>query len=155
MNVHGYQLHSYVKAKFSLSEQALFDLPEGKRTVILNAVFEHFGSHRLFRDGLRNTNNHKDRFDNYRSYTHIKSFEMLAEDITITKQKSKNKLEIWKRKLHLAQKERFNALKRKRISQINDKVYKQKWEPNNSVTKSRIERLNNLKQKEHDKQYER
>lgn len=155
MKVHGYQLHSYLRANFEITEGELFDLPQGKRTVIMNALFEKFSGHRLFRDGLTNTKNMKDRFDNYRSYEHIKTLEMLAEDITTTKQKSKDRMARWKRKIHLARVERFNARKRKKIRELSQKVHLQKWEPRNKETKSRLERLRKLKEKEQGREYER
>jgi hypothetical protein len=155
MKIQAYQLHRYVKAKYKLTEQELFDLPEGKRKVILDTVFNKFASHRLYRDGLTNVKNTKDKFDNYKSYSHLKNLEMVSKDINITKQKSVNKLAKWKRKIHLARKERFNARKRRKVREISEKEHMQKWELNNKVTKSRLERLRRIKENENSKEFER
>ena len=153
--VQAYQLHSYLKLKFKMTEQELFDLPEGKRKVIINSLFEKFAGHRLFKDGLTNTKNNKDKFDNYRSYSHLKNLEMAVTDINITKQKSRNKLERWKRQIHLAKKERFNARKSRKVNQLNMNMHKQKWKPKNKETNRRLEKLRKLKEKEQSQEYER
>lgn len=156
MSIHSYQLHSYVLKEFNLTEQELFsDLSKEKRDVIINRVFAKFGRHRLFRCKLTNTKNTKDKFDNYQSFDHLKNFDKLAFDINYTQKQSKSRVERAKRKIHLARKQRFASRKRRRIADINHKQYKLKWQPKNSITKHRMERLQNLKDSEQNREFER
>lgn len=155
MKVQSYILRSFVRLEFNLTEQELFaENNTEKRNVILNRIFAKFANHRLYRNGLKNLNS-TDRFDSYNSFDHIKDFEMLSKDINITKQKSKDKLSRYKRKIHLARKDRFEARKRKRIRAIDSQEYKQKWEPKNKLTQSRLDRLEKLKESEKNNDYER
>ena len=156
MNIQSYTLRSYVRQEFNLTEEQLFEeLNADKRQVILNRVFEKFANHRLYRNGLQNLLRTKDRFDNYTSFEHIETFDMLADDINITKQKATNKLDQWKRKLHLVKKERFEKRKQRKLRALKKQEYQQMWEPKNKLTMSRLERLKKLREEEQDKQYER
>lgn len=156
MTVHSYQLHSFVRLEFNLTEQELFSgVSKEKRDVIINQVFAKFGGHRLFRNMLVNTKNTKDRFDNYRSFDHLQDFEQLTFDINYTKKQSKSRIERAKRKIHLVRKERFESRKRKRIGEINRKQYRLKWQPKNRVTQNRMERLQKTKRSEQDREFER
>ena len=156
MNIRENDVIMYIRRKYNLDqEQALMKVPKKYRVEILNDVFNHFTGYRLYYHiGLKSLKR-KDVFDNYRSFDHIENFEQLIFDLNQTKKQSRNNLARWKRKLHRVRKERFEARKKQRLNELTKKVYKQKWEPNNNLTKERLKKLSELKKKEQNKEYER
>ena len=158
MKVHGYTLQSYVRREYGLTEEEFFNsIQDEKRNAILNCLFVRFANHRLYRDGLTHLQDRKNRFDNYQSFEHLDktNFRIVARDIEITKKKSKNRLERFKRKIHIARKERFEARKRQNLRNISDNLYLLKWSPKNKETKRRLESLKSVKEKEKSRDFER
>lgn len=155
MKVESYRVHTYFRTEFGMSEQELYTADKEKRNVIFNRAFVKFAKHRLYHDGLRNLKDKKDRFDNYVSFDHIESVEELTRDINITLEKSKSRLETYKRKLHLTRKERFEKRKRTKIKQLSNKEYQLKWQPKSKLTMERLKRLKKLQEQEKNNEYER
>ncbi len=156
MKIREHQIRTYLKEQFNLTGQELFtELSTEKKDVIINRLFARYADHRLFRHRLTSTKNGKDYFDSYKSFKHLETLDQLVFDLNYTKQQSKNKLSSYKRKLHIARKERFETRKRRTINEITKKEYKEKWNPQNAKSRKRLDRLKKLKEKEQGKDFER
>ena len=134
-----------------------YELPENKRNEILTEVFEVVTKYRLVQGkGLvsrygRGT----DVFAGYKDFQHLKSMEALTFDINQTVKKAFDRKAINRRKVFRRKKEAFEQKRQAIIKKLNRKEHLLKWEPQDEITKRRLEEIHELRKKEMERKFER